>query len=138
MKKTFGLVFFPALFCLGVVACVNLTPAQSEKLKQTAEVIAGRVASIAGNALLNSLQRENGGDYLHSAATGLRSGMGEIITAEDLREVVRIWTPKAPEWERFADIAADEYGRAIERGVPSNVAIEAIATGAQAAAEGVK
>jgi hypothetical protein len=129
-----------AIIAAGLIAAAFLsgcamTAEQSANARATAGLIAGRVASIAGSVIMNSLANQNEGeDFLHSAATGLRTQSLSIVTAEDVRKVIDIWTPERPQWEKLGDKAGEEFERATAAGLAPPVAVEAIAEGMQDAA----
>lgn len=127
------------LLAFAILGCESLTPEQRENLNQTGSLVAKKAASLAGQLLLNSaanaIEERYSENYLHSAAQGLRSESLSIVTAEDVRRVVDIWTPKEPQFNTLASNLAAAYAEAKESGTPPAVAVEAVAVGIQQAAE---
>ena len=58
------------------------------------------------------------------------------VSAQDVREVVRIWTPKKePEFAKLAVDLGQAYKAAVDEGVKPQEAVEAVAQGIQAVAK---
>lgn len=114
------------------------TPETQAKYKATGAFLAEKAAAIAGRVLLNSavsyFDKDRKEDFLHSAATGLRTEMLSILNADDVRRVVDIWTPDKPHWGELAGELAEAYQKARQQGAPRDVAVEAVASGVQSAA----
>lgn len=125
------------LLALALVSCESLTLEQRENLNQTGSLLAKKAASIAGQLLLNSamsaIEERYSANYLHSAAQGLRSESLSIVTAEDVRRVVDIWTPEEPKFTQLASNLAAAYVEAKDAGTPPAEAVEAVAAGVQEA-----
>jgi hypothetical protein len=129
-----GLLTLVALFLLSLSGC-TLTPDQKAKWGATGSFLASKAAKIAGKVILNAavsqLDGNNKADFLDSAAVGLRSEMENVITAEDVYGVIKIWTPDKSHWDELAHQAALLYGKT--PGTPQDK-VEAIAEGLNIAA----
>lgn len=119
-----------------LTSCESLTPEQRDNVNQTGSLVARKAAGVAAKILLQSaigaMSGDRKEDFLHSAALGLRSEMGSIITANDVQEVVKIWTPKQePGFAKLASDLGRAYKSAIQNGAEPMEAVEAVAVGLQ-------
>lgn len=139
LSRAFRLVvFFLALILLGalVAACAPISPARAQAAWSGSELLARRAMTIAGRVVLNAevgTLRDSDADFLDAAAAGLRSGMPDLVTGDDVAAVVRSWTPAGPQWARLAV----ELGAAFDTGRRAGAreaVLEALAAGLNAAA----
>lgn len=125
----------PLCLSLLLLAACSLTPDQKQKWGATGSFLAGKAARLAGQIVLSAaIDQFDGGtkaNFLDSAATGLRSEMTNVITADDLATVIKIWTPNKSHWNELADEAAKVYAAA--PGKPADK-VESVAMGFNIAA----
>ncbi len=118
----------------------ELTEVQKSKWSATGSVLKRQVTNIAINTVLNAatsqLDREKKENFLHSAATGLRTEMLTVVNSNDIAEVIKIWTPEPNHWKTLAAQVATVYEQADPKTDAERTrVIEAIARGLQDAAK---
>lgn len=100
----------------------------------TGEFLQKRAMTIAGHVVLNAATAaldDSDADWLDSAAAGLRAS--SIVTSDDVRSVVAVWTPDDPRWSKLAADLADTAKESF-RGADLRAVVEALARGLEAAA----
>lgn len=136
---------FAVLGALFLSSCATLkAPGTQAKLKATGWLVLAKARDVAVQTVLSAaISQADGtakGDFLDSAATGLRSEMGSILTKDDVARVVRIWTPAQQDgpahWQALAAQLARTYAAAAPQDKKARAqVIEAIAEGLQLAAQ---
>ncbi len=129
-----------ALACF-MPACSSTTAYFDDhpKLKQTLDVVTARAWELAKSTVIDAavsqLDAQHKGDFLHSAAQGLRENMLTVVNSDDIAKIVKIWTPaEKPQWMDLAAGAARIYADAgPSNDLQSRAVIEAIAGGLQKA-----
>lgn len=126
-----------------LTACSSMSPETRAKWKATGAAVLGQVVKIAENVVINSaisaFDGQSKGNFLDSAAEGLRTLDYSTATRESVASVVKIWTPQdGPEhWTRLASSLAQTYSDAHPQTDAERAAvIEGIAKGLQLAAGG--
>ena len=131
------------VFLAFILAACTLTQQQKDNLGATGSHIARRAAQIALQTVINSAinpdDREEKTDYLEGLALGLRSQQGAMVTSDDIKTVVDIWTPKGTEWNQLGTKLADAY-KDKAPATPKEAAkvLEGMAQGVEAAAAEAK
>jgi hypothetical protein len=105
-----------------------------EQIKGTLSVIANRAFAVAGNAVISAAADEVDKNYkanfLDSVASGLRANEANIISSDDIKRIVQIWSPTdGDRWQELATEVARVAGPA-----PTAATVEQIATGLNNAA----
>lgn len=142
MKNPLLIVSTLVLMSIGLAGCSSST---TDKLKETGEFLGKRVlneaSKIASRVIIDTATSWADGrdkaDFLDSAAQGLRENMLTVVRAEDIAEIVRIWTPARggpSHWNELAVDLADLYAKNAT-GPERIQIIEQIAQGLQLAAE---
>lgn len=105
-----------------------------EKLKETGVLIAKKAGQAALEAVLqyaiNQQDAQMKGDYVQGLSVAMRSQIGNLVSADTVRELATIWTPEKPHWENLAGELAGIYAKANPQ-TPKEAAmvLEAIAKG---------
>lgn len=81
------------------------TDTRNAKINATGSYIIQKVGTIALNTVLTGLTSQTDQstktDYLQGLALAFRSQEGSLITSDDVKNLVSIWTPSAPHWATF-------------------------------------
>lgn len=125
------------LIAVALTAC-TFTPEQKQQWAATGSLVLQKAEQIAFNTILSAATSSGDeitkGDFLHSAAEGLRENMGSIVTSDDVAAIVRIWTPQKQHWETLAAQLAEAYAQAHPGDTRARAqVVEAIAEGLQRA-----
>ncbi len=126
------------VICGLFAGCSSWTPEQRAKAGATGSFLAQKAAQIAMQTVISAAVSQADasakGNYLDSVATGLRTNAVASITSDDVRALVKIWTPgDKPHWTELAASIAELFEST--RGVPEAERVEMIAAGLNAAAE---
>lgn len=132
MKTTLRL-----LICIVAIlqfGCETMSP----QWRATGTLLVEKAAALAVSTVLNSAvspaDRQVKQDFLHSAATGLRSTENTSITSDDIAKVINIWTPEKNHWKQLAADAAVLFATEQSKGTSQDKIIEMLAQGLQKAA----
>lgn len=83
---------------------------------QTAQLVFAKAVDISIHAVLDAAvsatDRNDKGNYLESLGTAFRSQEGNLLTANDVRSLVAIWTPDKTHWRDAGTQFADLYAKA--------------------------
>lgn len=120
-------------FVMGLSGCAWVESHQ-EQIKGTVSLVAKKAFTVAGQAVISAavdeVDKNWKANFLDSIALGLRSNMGDIVTSDDVKQVVAIWSPNdGDRWQALANGVSDVAGPA-----PSPAVVEQIATGLNDAA----
>jgi hypothetical protein len=77
------------------------------EIAQTAQVIGIRAGKIAASCVLDAavsqIDRENKQDFLDGLAGEFYRRRLEPINSDDMKAIVKIWTPQKPHWEEMGN-----------------------------------
>lgn len=114
MKST--LLLLLSIVGLFALPGCTLTPESKAKIAAVGKVVGNRALAIAStavlNAAINSADRDKKGGFLDDVAGGLRQNVATLITADDVRQLVRAFTPEKRHWEDLAAKLAKAYAEA--------------------------
>lgn len=138
-SQPFGAAAAVLLACLLLAGCA-LSDATKAKWSATFSTLGQKAVTLAEkvvlNAALSQLDGSAKGDFLDSAASGLRTlDTSSLLTAQDIADVVKIWTPQKTHWAALAAQLAGTYAAAHPQSTAERQAlVESLAHGLETVA----
>lgn len=134
-------VLFSFSGCAVVTSVSNGVKAKAPQISATAQYALQKTATLAAGAVLNAAVSEVDGqakgNVVDGLAYGLRTQEGSLLTSDDVKNLVAIWTPQKPHWAELGAQLATAYDQAHpQTPAAASSALEALATGLNTATAG--